>query len=856
MTPRGVRQRLLWWVDCHRWQAVIAAGSSLALWFAGSSATAQVGASREVLRLALVNPAWAPQWSVVPWLLALCGAAPAWLRWSTAPGGAPSDLGRRALRLTSLILVLCAAKAASLWGAVTGFFPYLTLLWSPHATWAVALVFALWWHVPGPGGERCGRAAWDAWDARIAWLFALAALAAYGVYALYFCQMALLHGDEGPYLSVTQSLLHDGDIDLSNNLSKEANLEFHVRTFGVGKAPASPLGRFHSVHPVGLSALLVPPYYVGLRLWSNPRLACALAIVALSAGCVGLCFTWLRRIGFERPQATVATVSMAASAPFFSFSNQLYPEVPALFVALVLLVLLAHWQRPGGGYVPLGPLEPAILGACTLAIAGLGFLHPRLLVLGAALGVLLLPQAWYGPRRGASLGAIAAAAAAGGWALVRFNLAFSGDWMGPFRPANACGDDALQPATWVVSLPGQWLDERMGLGAVAPVYLLALPGLIYLVARRDRRVAVAAALYASTALVNGLHPLWTFGFCFPARFMVCALPALVCGLARFLEVAWGRAIPLVAFAAALALSVDSTLTTVEMPELAYTGLGLEERLFCRYYPWETLFVESDQQSFPWAEAGFWAIVVGALAVAWWPSPRWARKVRFAGLGMAALLPAFWGWFGVSGTGFEGSRYMPTLPREAGQEAGLQTRREFLSSSSVYRNTTGHLEGDAFVARQGEDGRGILAAYRLGTLRNGMYSIVMKGVEVAAAEGLTQGHLLVSRRPAMPALAPWEERVNLPLQVRDGAMCLDVWFIQRRLQLGYALVAFSGYGKVRIGGLAVTELPIPFQFREQLIERVDFTTEESPTPQVAHRASVSGLGPGLYTARFEFAGLPL
>ena len=98
----------------------------------------------------------------------------------------------------------------------------------------------------------------------------------YFLYALYFCQITMLHGDEGQYLRVTQSLLHDGDMDLANNLGAEHTGEFHVREFEVHKAPASPQGKVHSVHPIGLSVGLVPAYWWGLTYWENPRLATGL----------------------------------------------------------------------------------------------------------------------------------------------------------------------------------------------------------------------------------------------------------------------------------------------------------------------------------------------------------------------------------------------------------------------------------------------------------------------------------------------------------------------------------------------------------------------------------------------------
>ena len=47
----------------------------------------------------------------------------------------------------------------------------------------------------------------------------LVCLPMYVLYALYFCQITMVHGDEGQYLRVTQSLVHDGDMNLANNLS-------------------------------------------------------------------------------------------------------------------------------------------------------------------------------------------------------------------------------------------------------------------------------------------------------------------------------------------------------------------------------------------------------------------------------------------------------------------------------------------------------------------------------------------------------------------------------------------------------------------------------------------------------------
>ena len=84
---------------------------------------------------------------------------------------------------------------------------------------------------------------------------------------------------------------------------------------------------------------------------------------------------------------------------------------------------------------------------------------------------------------------------------------------------------------WKISLPGHWLHVGRGILNTSPVYFFALFGLLTLGKLRDRRVVIAAALYAATAGINGLHDNWLFGHDLPGRFMMTALPVLAMGLA-------------------------------------------------------------------------------------------------------------------------------------------------------------------------------------------------------------------------------------------------------------------------------------------------------------------------------------
>ena len=163
----------------------------------------------------------------------------------------------RASPCLALAAVLLALRIVSFIPGLGIAVPALGLVWTVHVSWALSLVLLFYALFPKANellaGRRTGTGA--------ALLVTFGIL--YTVFAVFFVRTTLLHGDEPQYLLITQSLLHDGDIDLSN-ATQESILEFHQKNVQPRAAPASPPDRIHSAHPVGLAALFVPFYWLGL----------------------------------------------------------------------------------------------------------------------------------------------------------------------------------------------------------------------------------------------------------------------------------------------------------------------------------------------------------------------------------------------------------------------------------------------------------------------------------------------------------------------------------------------------------------------------------------------------------------
>jgi len=331
--------------------------------------------------------------------------------------------------------------------------------------------------------------------------------------------LTFLVGD-GPYYAATAvSLLHDGDLDLRNQL--RGGIEVHGRQIALGRD-----GAWYPKHPILMPVAALPFLAAfgmdGLLLFNLVVLGAVAALMALLA----------RRHAGPAP-ALAAVVLLFAGTFLRAYVYNLSPD---LFATLfVLAAALCLFDRRDG-----------LAGLCLGAAVAAKFLLVVLVPLYAAAAL-----AARGGRGGARLAAGLMPAAA---ALLLSNaLLFGSPWITSYD--RGVGLEAGQERLIthrsqfdgdpLRGLAGEIADPRHGILPTAPVVLLAIPGLI-LLRRRDRgeaRFTVAAGL--TLLLVLAPYRAWSashygnrflmpaIGLLAPATALACAqLFALAARLAR------------------------------------------------------------------------------------------------------------------------------------------------------------------------------------------------------------------------------------------------------------------------------------------------------------------------------------
>ena len=163
-------------------------------------------------------------------------------------------------------------------------------------------------------------------------------------------------GDEPHYLIVSESLIHDGDVDVKNDYLARRYLSYysghldpHVNTSIF--TPASP--HWYSMHGVGLSAVLAP------AVWADGAHGATVAMVVIAVIVLVLTFLWVRRFTGEIWLAAIATGALGLSPFFLGLEGRIFPDLPTAALLLGCLLLLELPGRRSRHLVLLGVLVGA-----------------------------------------------------------------------------------------------------------------------------------------------------------------------------------------------------------------------------------------------------------------------------------------------------------------------------------------------------------------------------------------------------------------------------------------------------------------------------------------------------------------
>jgi hypothetical protein len=425
-----------------------------------------------------------------------------------------------------------------------------------------------------------------------------AAAAGIGSRASYGAQTT---ADEPHYLLTALSLAEDGDLDVRDEYAADAYRPFHESALRPQAAPLED-GRLVEPHDPLLPAVLAGPTALGG--WVLAKLTLAAVAAALAALTLWIA---VRRLGASLLPATAVVGVFAASAPLAAYGSQVYPELPAALAVAAAIAALT------------GPLGRGGLAALAAALVALPWLSVKYAPVAAVLAVLGLWLLVRGGRRAAAL-ALGGGLAAAALVLVGGHQALYGG-LTPYAAGSHFVDGEL---TVVGSDPdylgrgrrlvGLLVDRDFGLAAWQPAWLLIVPALAALLARRPRGWPALALPLAAGWLVATFVALTMQGWWFPGRQVVVVLPAAV------LAVAWwtrggGRRL-----AAALALGAAGVLAYAWIAVEGALGriawvVDLQATANPLYRAWTTVLPDYlDVGAATWALHWAWAAVLVALAV--------------------------------------------------------------------------------------------------------------------------------------------------------------------------------------------------------------------------------------------------
>ena len=378
---------------------------------------------------------------------------------------------------------------------------------------------------------------------------------------------ASITADEPFYLLTTQSLIDDGNLDLTEQYERRSYESFFDHPDGLWRQSVETSdGKLLSPHEPGLSVLLIPGFALdGLRgsqvqLLLIAALTFTLAFILTSLETGRLWLSWL----------VIAGVGLGATA--FVYSTEIYPEIPAALCLVASLLVLRRGARGVGTAIGAALLLSALLWL------GMKYAPLGLLVAGAYLLTL-------GPRGRLAFVALSTLSAAFyvwfHYAVFEDLTAYSVNTVYEGADAASVLQDHISFQDRFYRLWGLFIDQRFGSGRWVPLLLLAPPALPLLL-RAGRVGQLALGLIGAQLLIATFVAITMMGWWFPGRTLMVVLPLFPLALTLLLATlpAWGRAVA--GGLAALSLYFTFTLQQAVAEDgirLAVDPFDMQEGLF-------------------------------------------------------------------------------------------------------------------------------------------------------------------------------------------------------------------------------------------------------------------------------------
>lgn len=167
-----------------------------------------------------------------------------------------------------------------------------------------------------------------------------------------FTQVAPLSGDEPHYLVLTNSILKDHDIEVSNNYANQDYYPFYPGNL----EPAAHRGKrsaahLYANHPPGFSLFLLPFYFLGQVLGGRWLLFALRGSICILAALLSISIaSFLKEVFKDGGITLLGWLVVSFTSPLLFYSRHLYPEIPAALISLLVVKAIRvigglNWQK-------------------------------------------------------------------------------------------------------------------------------------------------------------------------------------------------------------------------------------------------------------------------------------------------------------------------------------------------------------------------------------------------------------------------------------------------------------------------------------------------------------------------------